>query len=157
MCQFDPTRTRRRAATASLALAAALVACGGGDPPASARADGAAAAAVAPAPLFDAQGHARPTPRALQPAATAARTRTGLYATREQLAREELTAGPSTILIDVDANGSADNAVRLAEQVRFWRGTQGLAFYVRGRDAAAVAEVVNRLSDAGFGTVFAVV
>lgn len=152
-----PTATRlRRSANALLcsALAGTLAACGGGN-------DGAPAAAVVAAPRdtapFDAQGRALPSPRALQPASTAARTRSGLYATREQLARQALVAAPSTILIDVDTNGSVAAAVLLAEQVRGWRGTQGLAFYVRGRDAAAVAEVVDRLVDAGFGTVFAVV
>lgn len=44
----------------------------------------------------------------------------------------------------------------LAEQVRGWRGTQGLAFHVRGTDVSAVPEVVDRLVDAGFGTVIAV-
>lgn len=141
-----------------LACSASLSACGGGSsgdaPPIAVTA---ASGASAEPELFDAQGRALPAPPARVPADTRARTRNGLYATRAQLAWQELVAMPSTILIDVDANGSVENAVRLAEQVRFWRGTQGLAFYVRGRDAVAVAEVVNRLSDAGFGTVFAVV
>lgn len=152
-----PTTTRlRRGAVALLcsALAGTLAACGGGNDGAPAVAGVASTADTA---LFDAQGRALPSPRALLPASTAARTRSGLYATRAQLAWQEQVAAPSTILIDLDANGSVAAAVLLAEQVRGWRGTQGLAFYVRGRDAATVAEVVDRLVDAGFGTVFAVV
>ncbi|MBX3606608.1 MAG: hypothetical protein KF788_15120 [Piscinibacter sp.] len=117
------------APAALLTLAAALAACGGGDPPLPGAPDPAAAL-----PL-----HARQ------------------YMTTDQLAWEELVAAPCTVVIDVDAVGSVRAAVALAEQVRWWRGTEGLAFYVRARRTDDAGEATDRLMAAGFGAVFMVI
>lgn len=61
------------------------------------------------------------------------------------------------MLLDVDALGSAEAAVRQAEAVRGWRNAPGLAYFVRARRLADGAEVVNRLADQGFSPVFLVV
>lgn len=144
----------RLAAAALLAAASAtLAACGGG--PVEAPRDGGLVAS-APPPLFDERGRAHLSPSAAVPADPAVRTRAGLYATRAQLAWEELVAAACTVVIDVDALGSTAAALQLAEQVRYWRDTRGLSFFVRARDPLATARAANALSDAGFAPVFAV-
>jgi hypothetical protein len=146
-------RAAARHHMAALALAVALAACGGGTLPA--RSDTAAAPQDVTS-LFDERGQPRLSSLHLVPADTAARTRSGLYATRAQFEWEELIAAPYTVLIDVDQMGVA-GAVLLAEQVRGLRDTRGLAFFVRAGDPVIAAQVVNTLADAGFAPVFMVV
>lgn len=107
--------------------------------------------------LFDAQGRALPTPATRVPAHTAARTRPGLYATTEQLEWQELIAGPSTVVLDIDQMGPTGAAL-LAQHVRHWRSAdeRGLAWYVRGGNEEDAAQLVNRLSDEGVAPVFLV-
>lgn len=138
-----------------LAAALALAGCGGAGDTVAALQTRAAPQALDP--LFDAQGRARPSPRGHVPADTAARTRTGLYATAAQLEWELLTATPVTLLIDVDQLGSVQAAVMLAQQVAWMRDTRGLAFFVRARHAPDAAHVVDTLADAGFAPIFMVV
>lgn len=152
-----PLRIGARRTALALSFVAALSACGGGGPIAAQRAETRAAAPAASEPLFDERGDARLSPMSLMPADTTARSRSGLYATRAQLAWEELTASTSTVLLDVDALGSTLAAVQLAEQVRGWRDTRGLAFFVRARNPVDAATVANLLTDAGFAPVFVVV
>lgn len=152
---MSPAATLRRLAVATplAALTSLAAACGGG---ADAGTRPSVNAMAAPAPLFDGRGQPRLTPPALVPADTAARTRSGLYATHEQLAWEERVAAPCTVVIDVDAVGSPGSALQLAEQVRYWRDTRGLSFFVRSRDPVTTARTADALSDAGFAPVFAV-
>ncbi len=107
--------------------------------------------------LFDAQGRALPAPASRVPARTAARTRSGLYATAEQLQWQELIAGPSTVVLDIDQMGLTGAAL-LAQHVRTWRGAdeRGLAWYVRGGNEEEAAQLVNRLADDGVAPVFLV-
>ena len=155
------TMTSRRfapscSAAVLLCMAAALAGCGGGEV-AAPRSETQAASHPTVQPLFDERGQPRLSAASLVPADTAARTRTGLYATRAQFDWEELTAGPYTILLDVDALGTVAATVQLAEQVRGLRDTRGLAFYVRARRPADAARVVDLLADDGFAPVFMIV
>lgn len=153
-----PLRLDACRAALALSFAATLSACGGGGTIAAQRDHPRAAApAAATEPLFDARGDVRLSPMALVPTDTAARSRSGLYATPAQLAWEELIAPTTTVLLDVDALGSTLAAVQLAEQVRGWRDTRGLAFFVRARRPVDAATVANALTDAGFAPVFVVV
>jgi hypothetical protein len=149
-----PRPFARLAAAAVLAAASSTLAACGGAPDDPARPH--ATAVAAPPPLFDERRQPHLTPPALVPVDPAARTRSGLYATREQLAWEELVAATCTVVIDVDAVGSPAAAFLLAEQVRWWRDTRGLSFFVRSRDPLATARTADALSDAGFAPVFAV-
>lgn len=143
-----------------------LTACGGAAAPAAPTAampavvSAAATRAVpdsASLELFDAHGRALPTPAARVPARSAARTRPGLYATTEQLEWQELIAGPSTVVLDIDQMGLAGAAL-LAQHVRGWRSAdeRSLAWYVRGGNEEEAAQLVNRLSDDGVAPVFLV-
>lgn len=144
---------------------AVLTACGGGSGVPGAAAPAApklaAAAARAEGPtldLFDAQGRALPSPAARVPAHSAARTRSGLYATPEQLEWQELVAGPSTVVLDIDQMGLSGAAL-LAQQVRGWRASgadAGLAWFVRGGTEHEAAQLVNQLVDDGVAPVFLV-
>jgi hypothetical protein len=144
--------------TALLALLTTLAACGDGAadlaPPAAApaiRAD----AAAGPPPLFDEQGRAHLSPPGLVPANTAARTRPGLYASAEQLAWQEIVAGPYTVVLDMDSLKTPERALMLAATVRQQR-EERLAWFVRGGTPEAAAEVVNALADSGVADVFLV-
>ncbi len=142
-------------ALSTLALSLLLAACGGGGEAAPPPAAPAVAAAL---DLFDAQGRALPSAAARVPARTEARTRSGLYASAEQLEWQELMAGPSTVVLDIDQLGPAGAAL-LAEQVRGWRAAGvdgGLAWFVRGGAEDEAAQLANRLSDEGVAPVFVV-
>lgn len=143
---------------------AVLAACGGGTGVPGAAAPKAATPAATVArveptlDLFDAQGRALPSAAARVPAHTAARTRSGLYASPEQLEWQELVAGPSTVVLDIDQMGSSGAAL-LAQQVRGWRAGgsgAGLAWFVRGGTELEAAQLVNQLVDDGVAPVFLV-
>lgn len=145
--------------TAALLLASAvpLAACGGGTPAAGAQQNERAEVSTPP-PLFDERGRPLAAPPSAVPADTAARTRPGLYATRAQYEREELTSYLTTILLDVDALGTAEMTVMHAQQVRGYRdGQAALTYFVQAGQPTAAAEVVNRLADDGFAPVFMIV
>ena len=132
-----------------------LVACGGGGGSAPAATPRAVAEGASLA-LFDAQGRALPSPASRVPVRTEARTRSGLYATAEQLEWQELTAGPSTVVLDIDQLGPSGAAL-LVQHVRGWRdGGQGLAWYVRGGAEEEAAQLANQLADEGVAPVFLV-
>lgn len=146
---------------------AVLAACGGGSgapgaaAPAAPMPKATATAVRADGPtldLFDAQGRVLPSPAARVPAHSAARTRSGLYATPEQLEWQELVAGPSTVVLDIDQMGLSGAAL-LAQQVRGWRASgadAGLAWFVRGGTEHEAAQLVNQLVDDGVAPVFLV-
>lgn len=93
------------------------------------------------------------------PTSTDERTRSGLYASADELADEELFAKPVTAVVDADTLGSADATRRYAEELRAFQdatGQSGIAYYVRGADAVAAAAVANALVDAGLDPVFLV-
>ena len=156
-------------------VCALLAGCGGSDskrespsaqrPAAAADSPAAQARAqrVAALPLFDDLGRPMLAAPHLQPADTAARTRNGLYATQAQYDWQLLIAGPYTVLIDVDALGSAEAAMLVAAQAMELRALDpsperhALSYFVRARQPAQAAAVVNRLADAGFDAVFLLV
>jgi hypothetical protein len=107
-------------------------------------------------PLFDSIGRALPSARHLVPSNTAERTRPGLYATQAQLQWQELVAGDTTIVLDLDRLESVQTAIHLGHQVHYWRDPKGLAYFVRGGRAADAAQVVNALSDEGVAPIFLV-
>ena len=111
---------------------------------------------IRPMALFDDIGRVLPSPRSAMPVDTAARTRSGRYASPAQLEWEELTVGLYSVVLDVDAAGSVDATVKRAHEWRAWNDSGARVYYVRGRDTAAAAQVVNTLEDAGFGIVFLV-
>lgn len=144
--------------TAVLLLASAVspAACGGGTPATGAQQNERAEVST-PSPLFDERGRPLAAPSSAVPADTAARTRPGLYATRAQYEREELTSYLTTILLDVDALGTAEMTAMHAQQARGYRDGQALTYFVQARQPTAAAEVVNRLVDDGFAPVFMIV
>jgi hypothetical protein len=176
------TRLRSRCAgaacagTLTLAVAATLAACGGthddtadaaASPSVSAKASPSASPSAAPsaspitstiAPLFDDRARPLLSPRSAMPADIAARTRQGLYASREQLEWQELTVGIVSIVLDVDAEGGVEATVHRARMLRAWHGHdgKGRVYYVRARDLSAAVRVVDTLSDEGFGWVYMV-
>ncbi len=166
--RHSPRPRSRRVAAVTIAISSAVVAallaaCGGAGDDAPASNASAAASTVTSkrdpiAPLFDDRGRPIVTLPSDVPADTAARTRQGLYASRDQLEWEELTMGITSIVIDVDAEGGTDAAVRRARMLRDWHGNDGMArvYYVRGRDHGAAVRVVDALSDEGFGWVYLV-
>lgn len=109
-----------------------------------------------PAPLFDDNGRVLPSPRSAMPVDTAARTRSGRYASAGQLEWEELTVGLYSVVLDVDAAGSVEATLKRAHELRAWNDSSARVYYVRGRDTAGAAQVVNTLEDEGFGIVFLV-
>jgi hypothetical protein len=115
------------------------------------------AAPNAPPPLFDSGGRPLPSPPAMVPADTAARTRQGLYATRAQFEWEELMSTPTTVLLDVDDLGSVGGALLQAQQVRALQRHVAFAYFVRARHAADAAAAANALADEGFAPVFTIV
>ncbi len=141
------TRSRPALAGAPWMFALLLSACGGGhetvlmlDSPA----------------LFDGQG--RPAASARVARSAVPTTRAGLYASPEQLRHEALIAEPYTVVIDLDAAGSPQQALAKALADRAWaQDTRGAAYYVRGSDLQQAAAITNALSDAGFEPVFLVV
>ena len=56
---------------------------------------------------------------------------------------EALTLGPYTVLLDLDALGSAEAALQTAERVRGMRDSAGVAYFVRARQPAEAARVAN--------------
>lgn len=156
----------------ALAVAGLLAGCGGGGetenttPPPSAAAatsssqEQARARRVSALPLFDDLGRPILAAPQLHPVDTAARTRNGLYATQAQYEWQELIAGPYTVLVDVDALGSAEAAMLVAAQAQDLRTMDpsperhALSYFVRARQPAQAAAVVNKLADAGFDAVF---
>ena len=149
----------------AIAFAATLPACGGSDngtshPAAGTAAPYSEAGHSALQPLFDDDGRPRTASPQQQPADAAARTRSGLYASRAQYEWQELVAGPYTVLVDVDDVGSAEAAMLLAAQVTGLRDMdpsphrQSLSFFVQGRDPAAASAMADRLAESGLEAVF---
>ena len=151
------TSMHTTAAFASLLLTAcALAACGGGTPPPEI----AALAGTAPPEallLSDDWGRRQLSSRSLQPRDPAARTRSGLYATRAQYDWEALTLSPHTLLLDVDAFGSVTATVQYVQQIRDYLEHGKVTFFVTARNPVQAAEVVNALSDAGLAPVVMIV
>jgi hypothetical protein len=143
---------------AALLAAAGLVACGGVDDTSSPLADpeAKATAEAMPAPLFDDRGRPLLAAPGLVPADTAARSRSGLYASAAQYEWEALTVHPYTMLLDLDALGSDAAALASAAQVLGGRDSAGVAYYVRARDPVRAARLADALSDRGFAPVFVV-
>jgi hypothetical protein len=159
------TRPRSRSIGAAFAvtLALTLAACGGtqqdaADAAASPSVDTQPTTASSAAPLFDDRGRPLLSPHSAAPADTAARTRQGLYASREQLEWQELTVGIVSIVLNVDTEGGVEATVQRARMLRAWHGDdgKGRVYYVRARDLGAAARVVDTLSDEGFGWVYMV-
>lgn len=132
--------------TSALALAAALAACGGTD---------AEPGPYAPPALFDNRG--QPSAAARQRPATAPPTRSGFFATPEQVRWETLMAEPYTVLVDIDTAASPADA--LAEALRnhtLATERRGVAHFVRGGAADQAAAVADALTAAGVERVFLV-
>jgi hypothetical protein len=144
------------AAFASLLLSAVLAACGGG----ITSPEVAALAGTAPPEaqlLRNDWGRGQLGSRNLQPLDPAARTRNGLYATRDQYEWEALTLSPNTVLLDVDTFGSVSATVQYAQQIRDYVAAGSVTFFVTARNPVAAAEVVNTLCDTGLAPVVMIV
>ena len=136
--------------TPALLVLLALCACGDGG------GDGTADAGSELDSLFDRQG--QPSAQAhVQPAGLAVQTHAGLYATPQQVEWQALTAEPYTVLVDLDAHDSVEEAA--AVTLRNFRWAQEgarAAFYVRGTDLTQAAALADALSAGGVPTVFLV-
>jgi hypothetical protein len=155
-----------RCAAAALAAGAALAlaACGGdtahaaGPTPAGQPLQGAARTTAAPESLWKADGSARVAATAQRPAERAYQWSGQRYATREQLAHEELVAAPYTLVIDADDEAAVQSGLVLAEAVHTYAGgkTQ-LGVFVRSRQPALAARLAERLThEQGWDHVFVV-
>ncbi len=131
---------------AALAAALVLAACGGAEE---------SAYSGLSAPLFDDEG--QPTAAAMvAPPEALLRTRAGLYASAAQLDWQQLVAAPSTVVLDLDSLGSPEAGLAQAEQLRGQRGSEGLAWFVRGGRGAQAVELADRLDASGIAPVFLV-
>ena len=148
-------------ATGTLALlcAAQLVACGGGEAgPAASRQETTSASAGLPDPLWRADGLALTTPAAARPQDPAARWSAERYASREQLAFEQLTAAPYTVIFDVDDEAAIEAALEAAARLReFSADSARLGVFVRSRQPALAVRLAERLTrELGWLNVFVV-
>jgi hypothetical protein len=110
-----------------------------------------------PAPLWSADG--RPLASPSHPAARSAAQWSGQrYATREQLAAEELLAAPYTIVIDADDEAAVESGLHLADTVHTYAGGKTtLGVFVRSRNPAQAARLAERLThEQGWANVFVV-
>lgn len=151
---------------AGAAAATLLSACGGAGPSTAQTLESAApavlsaqAAGAVPPALWDASGQPLPTEAEDRPADPAAAWSGQRYATRAQLAHEELIASPYTVVVEVPNANAVDGALLLAEQVRVYHSgaTERLGLFVRAASAADGARVANRLAtEQGWKSVFVV-
>jgi hypothetical protein len=151
---------------ASTAAATLLSACGGDGPSTAESLESAApaarsaqAAGAVPPALWDSSGQPLPTEPEDRPADPAAAWSGQRYATRAQLAHEELISNPYTVVLDVPNANAVDGALLMAEQVRVYHSgaTERLGVFVRAASAADGARVANRLvSEQGWKNVFVV-
>jgi hypothetical protein len=118
------------------------------------------ATALAPLPptLWRADGLAITTPVEARPADPAARWSAERYASREQLAYEQLTAGPYTVVLDADDDVALEEALEAAKLLRAFRADSArLGVFVRSRQPALAARLAERLSrEQGWLNVFVV-
>ncbi|MBI5716851.1 MAG: hypothetical protein HZC37_04095 [Burkholderiales bacterium] len=156
------------ASTTLLALACAvlIIACGGSDPevpvaqqqPVPAESAEVPTTAL-PESLWGAEGRAKGTLPEDRPAYTAAKWSSQRYATRAQLAAEELIAGPYTLVIDADDEAAVESGLQYADAVHtFAGGRELLGIFVRSRQPALAARLAERLThEQGWANVFVVI
>jgi hypothetical protein len=155
------TPVRALASALVLGCATQLAACGGGATEAGAtesqsRPDS-ARMATAPAPLWNADGSALSSPTS--PLTRSAAQWSGQrYATRDQLAHEELVAAPYTLVIDADDEAAVESGLQLADTVHAYAGGKTtLGVFVRSRNSALAARLAERLTlEQGWANVFVV-
>jgi hypothetical protein len=160
-----PRAARCALATLAAGAALALSACGGdtahaaSPSPAGQPLQGAArTTTAAPEPLWHADGSARIAATGKGPAERAYQWSRQRYATREQLAHEELVAAPYTLVIDADDEAAVQSGLALAEAVHTYAGgkTQ-FGVFVRSRQPALAARLAERLThEQGWDHVFVV-
>ncbi|MBK7063330.1 MAG: hypothetical protein IPI03_03745 [Rubrivivax sp.] len=139
---------------AGVAAATLLSACGGAGQDTADALEGAApsarsaqAAGAVPPDLWDASGQPLPTAPEDRPADPAAAWSGQRYATRAQLAHEELIASTQTVVIEVPNANAVDRALQAAEQLRTYHSgsTKRLGVFVRAMSAADADELDQRL------------
>ena len=135
---------------AGVAAATLLSACGGAGQDTADALEGAApsarsaqAAGAVPPDLWDASGQPLPTAPEDRPADPAAAWSGQRYATRAQLAHEELIASTQTVVIEVPNANAVDRALQAAEQLRTYHSgsTKRLGVFVRAMSAADADEL----------------
>jgi hypothetical protein len=148
------------ASALALGCAAQLAACGGGgvaevrateSQPASSH------SSTVSAPLWSPNGRAMTSPTS--PSARSSAQWSGQrYATREQLAHEELVAGPYTLVIDADDEAAVESGLQLADIVHTHAGGKAtFGVFVRSRHPALAARLAERLTlEQGWANVFVV-
>lgn len=151
---------------AGAAVAALLGGCGGSGTSTAATLEsaapataGAQAASELPPALWDDSGQPLPTAAEDRPADAAAAWSGQRYATRAQLAHEELILSPFTVVLEVPNADAVGGALLLADQVRGYHSgaTEHLGLFVRAASAADAARVANRLvAEQGWKNVFVV-
>ena len=149
------------ASALALGCATQLAACGGGATEMRAtesrpRLDS-ARMATAPAPLWGAEGRPLMSPTSRQ-ARSAAQWSGQRYATRDQLAHEELVAGPYTLVIDADDEAAVESGLQLADTVHTYAGGKTtFGVFVRSSNPALAARLAERLTlEQGWASVFVV-
>jgi hypothetical protein len=149
-----PALTTALTAVATLAMLAALPGCGGGS---EAGVAGSAGVARAWAPLLDDEGGTMPTDPSALPADPAARALAARHASAEQAAALDAALPGGVLPVEVDAPGSEDQAIAIAQAVQASLDLRGDApVLVRGADARAVARTADQLVALGHSRVWAV-
>jgi hypothetical protein len=108
--------------------------------------------------LWGEDGRARTSLPEDRPADPAARWSGERYATRAQLALQELAAAPYTMVIDADDEAAARQAFELADTMQAHGASkQHLGLFVRSRQPALAARLAERLTrEQGWANVFVV-
>jgi hypothetical protein len=137
-----------------------LAACGGGATEARAsesRPSDSPRVATAPTPLWSADGRPLMSPITAQDRTTAPWSG-HRYATRDQLAHEELMAGPYTLVIHADDEAAVESGLQLADTVHTYAGGKTtLGVFVRSRNPALAVRLAERLThEQGWANVFVV-
>lgn len=119
-----------------------------------------AIAAEAPPPtLWGADGLALTTPPANRPENPSARWSGERYASREQLAFEQLTASIYTVILEVEDEAAVEAALDAAARLRgFSADSARLGVFVRSSRPALAADLAERLTrEQGWPNVFVVI
>lgn len=140
---------------------ATLAACGDGaaDVCASESQSGPDRASVATAPAAPRSADSRPlNSLTSRQARSAAQWPGQRYVTRDQLAHEELVAGPYTLVVDADGEAAVETGFQLADTVHTYAGGKStFSVFVRSPDPALAARLAERLRlEQGWANVFVV-